>query len=131
MFRGTTARTVMTILATVLLALPFFAPTESFATAHTGRQVEAKAQTGTKLSGKALRAEATSKRHCNHVGDPTGPLRTRDRHRAVDLAPEGPERPLSAQKPAATATKQVAPGGFPLSRPSTAHTPAALQVFRC
>ncbi|MFF0011795.1 hypothetical protein [Streptomyces sp. NPDC005374] len=131
MFRGTTARTVMTILATVLLALPFFAPTESFASAHTGRQVEAKAQTGTKLSGKALRAEAASKRHCNPVGDPTGPLRTRDRHRAVGFAPEGPERPLSAQEPAATATKQVASGGFTLSRPSTAHTPAALQVFRC
>ncbi|WP_328751212.1 hypothetical protein OHT57_37500 [Streptomyces sp. NBC_00285] len=131
MFRGATARTVLTILATVLLALPFFAPTESFASAHTGRQAEAKAQTGTKLSGKALRAEAASKRHCNPAGDPTGPLRTRDRHRAIGFAPEGPERPLSVQEPAATGTNQVTSGGFTLSRPSTAHTPAALQVFRC
>ena len=130
MFRGATVRTVLAVLTAVLLALPFFASTEGFATAHTVRQAKAKAQTGTKLSGKAARAEASGKRHCNHVGDPTGPLRTRDRHRAVDFAPQGPERPLSAQEPAA-APQRVAPGDFPLSRPSTAHAPAALQVFRC
>lgn len=130
MFRGTTVRTVVAILTAVLLALPFFAPSGGFATAHTGRQAEAKAQSGTKLSGKAARAEASGKRHCNHAGDPTGPLRTRDRHRAVDFAPQGPERPLSAEEPAA-APERVTAGEFPLSRPSTAHAPAALQVFRC
>ncbi|WP_266391187.1 hypothetical protein OIE50_37160 [Streptomyces canus] len=130
MFRGATVRTVLAVLTAALLALPFFASTEEFATAHTVRQAKANAQTGTKLSGKAARAEASGKRHCNHVGDPTGPLRTRDRHRTVDFAPEGPERPLSAQQPAA-APQRVAAGDFPLSRPSTAHAPAALQVFRC
>jgi hypothetical protein len=131
MFGGTTVRTVVAVLTAVLLALPFFASTECFASAYTGRQVEAKAQTGTKLSGKAQRIEAASKRHCNPVGDPTGPLRPRDRHRVLDLTPQGPERPLPAQESAATAQRQVAAGGFTLSRSSTAHTPAALQVFRC
>jgi hypothetical protein len=130
MFRGATVRTALAVLTAVLLALPFFASTEEFATAHTVRQAKAKAQPGIKLSGKAARAEASGKRHCNHVGDPTGPLRTRDRHRTVDFAPEGPERPLSAQEPAA-APQRVATGDFPLSRPSTAHAPASLQVFRC
>lgn len=130
MFRGTTVRTVVALLAAVLLALPFFASSGGFATAHTGRQVEAKALPGTKLSAKASRAESFGKRHCNHLGDPTGPLRTRDRHRAVDFAPEGPERSLPAQGPAAE-PERVASGEFPLSRPSTAHAPAALQVFRC
>ncbi|MET8078004.1 hypothetical protein [Streptomyces sp. NPDC005303] len=130
MFRGATVRTVVAALAAVLLALPFFVSTEEFATAHTGRQAEAKAQAGTKFSGKASRAEASGKRHCNHVGGPTGPLRTRDRHRAVDFAPEGPERSLSAEEPTAP-PERVAAGAFPLSRPSTAHAPAALQVFRC
>ncbi|MFJ9153898.1 hypothetical protein ACIRP7_39005 [Streptomyces sp. NPDC102270] len=130
MFRGTTVRTVVALLAAVLLALPFFASSGAFATAHTGRQAEAKALPGIKLSGKASRAEALGKRHCNHAGDPTGPLRTRDRHRAVDFAPEGPERSLPAQGAAAT-PERVASGEFPLSRPSTAHAPAALQVFRC
>lgn len=130
MFRGTTVRTVLATLAAVLLALQFFAPTECFASAYTPRQVEAKAQTGFKLSGKALRDEAVTNRHCNPSEDPTGPLRTRDRHRAVDFAPEGPERPLLSQDPA-DERAPVAHGGFSLSRPSTAHSPAALQVFRC
>ncbi|MGX1366713.1 hypothetical protein RKD19_002072 [Streptomyces canus] len=130
MFRGATVRTVVAVVAAVLMALPFFAPSGGFATAHTGRHAEAKAQSGSKLSGKASRAEASGKRHCNHAGDPTGPLRTRDRHRAVDFAPQGPERPLSAEEPAA-APERVTAGEFPQSRPSTAHAPAALQVFRC
>ncbi|WP_343243624.1 hypothetical protein [Streptomyces sp. SID13726] len=122
---------MIAVVAALLLSLQFFAPTECFASAHTGRQVEAKALAGFALSGKALRAEATSKRHCNPAGDPTGPLRARDRHRAVDFAPEGPERPQLVQESATAPGNQPVPGGFPLSRPSTAHAPAALQVFRC
>lgn len=57
MFRGTTARTVVSLLAAVLLALPFFATTSSFAHAHTMRQVAAKAQPGIKPSGKPVRDE--------------------------------------------------------------------------
>ncbi|MEV0634176.1 hypothetical protein AB0I77_04190 [Streptomyces sp. NPDC050619] len=130
MFRGTTARTVVAILAAALLALQFFAPTASFASAHTARQVGAKAQPGIKLTGKALRDESATQRHCDPAGDPTGPLHTRDRHRAVDFAPEGPERPLLARDETAV-RKQAAPGAFSLSRPWATHSPAALQVFRC
>jgi hypothetical protein len=131
MFRGATVRTVIAALAALLLALQFFAPVEHFASAYTGRQVEAKALAGLKLSGKTARAEIATKRHCNPAGDPTGPLRVRDRHRSVDFAPEGPERSPQAQESATASGKQAVPGGFPLSRPSTAHAPAALQVFRC
>ncbi len=130
MLRGKTVRTVLAALAAALLALQFFAPTASFASAHTVRHAEAKAQPGTKPSGKALRDESATHRQCDPAGDPTGPLRSRDRHRAVDFAPEGPERPLLAQDPAAVRTSGV-PGAFRLSRPSTARSPAALQVFRC
>ncbi|MFC5213531.1 hypothetical protein [Streptomyces coerulescens] len=42
MFRGKTARTGVSTLAAALLALQFFAPTASFAHAHTARQAEAK-----------------------------------------------------------------------------------------
>jgi hypothetical protein len=130
-FRGTTVRTVIATLAAVLLALQFFAPPGGFASAHTGRQVEAKALAGSKLTGNTLRAEAATKRHCNPAGDPTGPLRARDRQRAVDFAPQGPERPALTQESATAPGKHAVPSGFPLSRPSTAHAPAALQVFRC
>ncbi|WUB43622.1 hypothetical protein OG942_09845 [Streptomyces griseorubiginosus] len=131
MFRGVTVRTALTALAAVLLALQFFAPTGGFASAHTGRQVEAKALAGSKPTGATQRTEAATKRHCNPAGDPTGPLRARDRHRAVDFAPQGPERPAPTQESASAPGKHAVPGGFPLSRPSTAHAPAALQVFRC
>ncbi|GAA3785499.1 hypothetical protein GCM10022403_020340 [Streptomyces coacervatus] len=129
MFRITTIRTAVAFLAAVLLALQFFAPTGSFAPAHTIRQVEAKAQPGIKLSGKALRNETVTHRHCGHE-DPTGPLRPRDRHRAADCTPEGPERALLVQDPAAAQEPAVSRASR-TSRPSTSHSPAALQVFRC
>ncbi|MET9835869.1 hypothetical protein ABZ078_42855, partial [Streptomyces sp. NPDC006385] len=69
MFRGPTARTVVSALATVLLALQFFAPTACFAHAHTVSQVEAKAQPGIKISGKALRDETLTSRHCVPSGN--------------------------------------------------------------
>ncbi|MFI6409050.1 hypothetical protein [Streptomyces sp. NPDC050548] len=132
MFRGRTARTVVTLLTAVLLALPFFAPMESFAPAHTARHAEAKAQPGLKPSGKALRAETITFRDCGASGTPTVPMRLRDRFRSVDCGPETPERPLLTQDPAAVRT-EVAPGAahHRTARSSTAHSPAALQVFRC
>jgi hypothetical protein len=130
MFRGTPVRTAFALLTAALLALQLFAPASSFATAHTVRHAVAKAQPGIKHPGKALRDEIATHRHCGTEGDPTGPLHTRDRHRAVDFAPTGPERPLPAQD-RADAREQVPAGVFHLSRPSAAHSPAALQVFRC
>ncbi|MEH0574901.1 MULTISPECIES: hypothetical protein [Streptomyces] len=137
MFRGTTARAVIAVLAAVLLALPFFAPTSSFAHAHTVRQAEAKTQPGIKLSAKAKRDEIATLRDCDRSGGLADPLRTRERHRAATSAsaasaPQEPERALLAQDPAAE--HQPARPGDPYhrsSRSSTAHSPAALQVFRC
>ncbi|MFF9804805.1 hypothetical protein ACF1G5_06680 [Streptomyces coeruleorubidus] len=143
MYRGTTARTVVSILAAVLLALQFFAPTASFASAHTPREVEAKTQPGTepsgkssrpgaKFSGKALRDEIATCR-AGHHGDPTGPLRTRDRFHSTDPAHSAERpRPLLRHIPP-TAPERVIPGVAHerTSRSSTSHTPAALQVFRC
>ncbi|MFI6013488.1 hypothetical protein ACIBAG_32595 [Streptomyces sp. NPDC051243] len=134
MFRGTTARTAISILAAVLVALQLFAPTASFAKAHTVSQAEAKAQPGIKLSGKALRDETLTAHLCipSGDGDPTGPLRTRDRLRVADSGPEAPYRPLLTRDPAAK--HEPAGSGTAhqrTSRPSASHTPAALQVFRC
>lgn len=134
MFRGTTARTVVSILAAVLLALQFFAPTAHFAEAHTVSQAEAKAQPGIKLSGKALRDETLTSRHCipSGDGDPTGPLRTHDRLRIADSGPDAPYRPLLTRDPAAThEPARTGAAHQRTARPSASHTPAALQVFRC
>ena len=132
MFRGKTARTVVTLLTAVLFALQFFAPTATFATAHTARHAEAKAQPGFKLSGKALRTETITFRDCGASGTPSAPLRLRDRLRTADCGPETPARPLLTPDPTAVRTS-VAPGAahHRTSRSSTAHSPAALQVFRC
>ncbi|MFF3330873.1 hypothetical protein ACFYWX_15120 [Streptomyces sp. NPDC002888] len=133
MFRGTTARTLISILAAALLALPFFTVTPSFAPAHTPRQVEAKAQPGIKPKAKTLRDERVTSGNCAHSGGTTSPARTRDRFRATaDSAAQAPERPLRAQDPAPD-RRQAVPGVLlhRSSRSSTAHTPAALQVFRC
>ncbi|MGP3948599.1 hypothetical protein [Streptomyces sp. 7N604] len=132
MFRGTTARTVLAVLAAVLLALPFLAPAAPFAPAHTAHHAEAKAPSGIKSSGIALPDETVTCHDAGYLGGPAGPLRTLDRHCAADSAPQPPERTLPALDPAA-ADEPVAPSAGP-HRPSgssTAHFPAALQVFRC
>ncbi|MGW1268642.1 hypothetical protein [Streptomyces sp. NPDC002491] len=135
MFRGTSARAVLSLLTATLLALAFFAPTPSFATAHTARHAEAKAQPGITLPAKTLRHEKVTARDCDLPGGPADPRRTRDRHRATVCpasAPHEPERASSAQDPAA-AHRQARPGDpRPVTpRSSTSHSPAALQVFRC
>jgi hypothetical protein len=118
------------LLAAVLLALQFFAPTASFAAAHTARHAMAKDLPGTNPSGKALRDESATYGHCHHSGGPTGPLRTRDRHVNTGCAFEEPERRPLAGDPA-SGHEPVALRALRLSRHSTSHSPAALQVFRC
>ncbi|MFJ8106427.1 hypothetical protein [Streptomyces sp. NPDC096132] len=135
MFRGATARTALALLAAVLLALPFFAPTSAFAHAHTAHQTEARTKTGIKLSGKTLRDEYVTVRDCGRAGGPADPLRSRDRHRATLVgtsAPQEPERAPQALDPAADhePVRPSDPHHRP-SRSSAAHSPAALQVFRC
>ena len=130
MFRGTTTRTVLAVLAAALLAFTFFAPTTSFAAAHTVRHAVAKDLPGTKLSGKALRDEAATFRDCGVPGTPTGPLRPRERHVNTGCTPEEPEHTLQAQDPASVHMPVANRAPHP-SRPSTSHSPSALQVFRC
>ncbi|MFF6912089.1 hypothetical protein [Streptomyces sp. NPDC012466] len=141
MFRGTTVRTVVSVIAAALFALQLFAPTASFASAHTHGQAEANAQPGTKpsgkssrpghkLLGKALRDETATCR-AGHHGDPTGPLRTRDRSHTAS-APTAPERPLHRHiLPTTPEAAGPAAAHHRTSRSSTSHTPAALQVYRC
>lgn len=130
MSRGGTRSSAVALLAAVLLALQFFAPTASFAAAHTARHAVAKDLPGTNPSGKALRDESATYGHCHHSGDPTGPLRTRDRHTNTGCAFEEPERRPLAGDPA-SGHEPVALRALRLSRHSTSHSPAALQVFRC
>ncbi len=134
MFRGTTARTAISFLAAVLLGLQVFALTASFTSAHTARHAVAKGQHGIKPSGKALREVIVTCRDAGRHGDPTGPLGTRDRHRtAVGCAPEAPDRPHLRQGASMVGGAPGIPSAAQhrLSRSSTAHCPAALQVFRC
>ncbi|MEG8278852.1 hypothetical protein [Streptomyces sp. AHA2] len=140
MFRGTTVRTVITVLAAALLTLQLFAPAPSFASAHTFSEAQAKAAPGaTPLgtfpgpastpAGQALRDETTSCRTA-HTGEPTGPLRTRARSHPADRAPSAPGRPLPRRLAPAVA-EPADDGTARTSRPPVPHTPARLQVFRC
>ncbi|MFD3663697.1 hypothetical protein ACFWVF_24475 [Streptomyces sp. NPDC058659] len=127
-----TARTLVSILASVLLGLQVFAPTPSFASAHTAHHAMAESQPGIKPSGQAPREEIAACRDAGHYGDPTGPLRARDRYRtAADSAPGALDRPYLRQtsKAGEPGTPRTAPRRT--SRSSTAHSPAALQTFRC
>ena len=137
MFRGTTARTVISVLAALLLALPFFAPTSSFAHAHTMRHAEAKTKPGIKPSGKAMREEyrhAPRLRPLRRSRRPPAHPRPQPRHHDASAAstPQEPERTLRSLDPAA-AHQPARPGDghHRPSRSSTAHSPAGLQVFRC
>lgn len=142
MFRGATARTVVSALAAVLITLQLSTPSAVFASAHTARHVEAKAQlgiqpsgkaprTGTELSPKSLRDGIVNCRSTGR-GGPTGPLCVRDRLRTADSAPEAPERQLLRLDPSAE-HEPARPGDahHRTSRSSTAHCPAAPQLFRC
>ncbi|KPI10839.1 hypothetical protein OK074_3021 [Actinobacteria bacterium OK074] len=132
MVRGTTVRFVLTALAAVLLALQFLAPTASFAAAHKTQLSAAEHSTGF-VSKRADDAdEVVTCFDAGHIVGPNGPLRVGDRQRtAADSAPEQPTRVLLtidglSQPPAATQ-----PAALRTARSSTAHRPAALQVFRC
>ncbi|UUU25586.1 hypothetical protein JIX55_38010 [Streptomyces sp. DSM 40750] len=131
--RGTTTRTVFSALAAVLLTLTFFTPTATFAAAHTLGHVKAKAKPGNTLDTKPVHDTAVTHRECTPSQDPTGPARTRDRHRAVThTVPGAPVRPSLGENPAAASEPERPSTRYHrASRSSAAHTPAALQVFRC
>jgi hypothetical protein len=123
----------MSALAAVLLTLMFFTPTASFAAAHTLGHAQAKAETGNTLKAKPVRDKAVTIRACDPSQDPTGPRRTRDRHRSVThTVPWAHARPSLGENPAAASDpERPSTPHHRTSRSLTAHTPAALQVFRC
>ncbi|WP_338895504.1 hypothetical protein WBG99_07115 [Streptomyces sp. TG1A-60] len=131
--RGKTTRTVLSALTAVLFALQLFAPTASFAAAHTPGHVKAKAEPGNTLKAKPVRDKAVTYRTCAPSQDPTGPHRTHDRHRAIThTVPGAPARPsLGENPPAASEPERSSTRHHRASRSPAAHTPAALQVFRC
>jgi hypothetical protein len=132
MLRGKTARTVVGFLAAVLLCFPFLTPTAAFASAHAVRDANANAALGKIPTGKTQRDEVVTHRKCHGSGDPIVPLRRNDRYRTADPAPPAPERPLLEEDPA-SAHEPLTPvtRHHRAARSETAHTPAALQVFRC
>ncbi|MBV1938508.1 hypothetical protein ACFWBR_09130 [Streptomyces sp. NPDC060006] len=124
MRRGTTARTLFAVLAAVLLALQFSAPTTTFASAHT-----------TQLMGPESGAEFVTCGKASHSHGPATPLRTRDRVRVADHVPQPSARPplcgdLTAghEDPSHTAAPAA---HHRATRSSAGHSTAALQVFRC
>ncbi|MEV6759455.1 hypothetical protein AB0N16_02165 [Streptomyces sp. NPDC051105] len=131
MFRGTTARTVLSLLATALLAVQFFAPAATFAAAHTASHVEAKAQPGPQPSTKFVRDISHTFRDHGLCGEPPRSPQSADRHRTA-TAGWADNRPTTARHTEAIPAS-VAPAARHqrTSRASRAHSPAALQVFRC
>ncbi|MFD6305739.1 hypothetical protein ACFWFF_22160 [Streptomyces sp. NPDC060223] len=101
--------------ATILMSLQFFAPVQTFASAQKNEIAscgESEHQQKQKLAP---------------------PLRSRDRNRDEDLVPESPSRALLECDPAAAHPLATPDADFlrTPSRPSTALSPATLQVFRC
>ncbi|MGW2821075.1 hypothetical protein ACWC24_08725 [Streptomyces sp. NPDC001443] len=135
MLRGTTARTVLSLLTAALLALSLSTPAASFAPAHPTRHGEAEADAG---SGPAL-TRTTPRDESAVALDRTrqaSPANTsRDRHHLAaraDPAPQEPERPSSARDPAtAPRPPRAEDAGRRPWRSPAAHSPAVLQVFRC
>ncbi|MFF8604454.1 hypothetical protein ACF06X_00805 [Streptomyces sp. NPDC015346] len=131
MRRGATARPAFVLLAAVLVACQLLAATASFAYAHTARHAVAKAQPVAAPESEASRGQIVTCHDAGRPGDPTGPLRTRDRSRIADN-PGISERPSPAHH--TSVAPEPAASGSPhphMPRPSRAHAPAALQVFRC
>ena len=148
MFRGATARTVISLLAAALLTLQFFAPSASFASVHTARHVEAKTEPRNKPRVEALRDEHVTCGDDGRSEHPSSPLRIRDRHRLVHAGPELPERPPLAAGPrrsartgnarhASPSSTQIAdrahPGhapGVPLLTADPPHPPRSVMHIR-
>jgi hypothetical protein len=131
MFRDATARTVLGLLAVALLALQLFAPTGTFAPAHTPGQVLAKAEPGSIPPAKPVRDGADTVRDPGRPGEPVGIPHVRDRQRG-SASGWAQEHPLITGR-AAAADPSDTLGTPPRHAPGTARarTPAALQVFRC
>ncbi|MFE0809122.1 hypothetical protein ACFW34_16820 [Streptomyces sp. NPDC058848] len=133
MFRGTTARTAIPLLAAVLFALQFFAPTASFASAYTSSESVAHARVGTTASDTTPYDETVTCHEAGRPGGPTTAPRVRDRHRGTAAPqPDTPQRPLLRHAvPGVPEPVVSGRGAEHRPRATTDHSPAALQVFRC
>ncbi|MFF9086703.1 hypothetical protein ACF1BE_09880 [Streptomyces sp. NPDC014991] len=130
MSRGATARTLLTLLGVTLFAFQLFTPAGTFASAHTAGQALAKTETGTHLSVPPA-YDGTDAVRAPDRPQPTGVPRVRDRHRGSASA-WAQEDPLISGRAAGTAPHDPSGGRHRHARgASRAHTPAALQVFRC
>ncbi|MFB0615610.1 hypothetical protein [Streptomyces sp. AGS-58] len=131
MLRGKTARTLFALLGSVLLALQLFTPAGTFASVHTHGQALAKTETGTHLSVPPAHDGTETARTPLPPDRPAGVPQVRDRHRGPAAAC-AQEHPLISGRAAGTAPPDPS-GGRHRHAPgaSRAHTPAALQVFRC
>ncbi|MES9519673.1 hypothetical protein [Streptomyces capoamus] len=131
MFRGTTVRSLLTLLGAALLAFQLFTPTGTFAPAHTFGQALAKAETGITSSAHPAREGADRVRAPGCPGEPLGSAHVRDRQRCPASCCCQARGLISGR---AAAADPSAPSGAPhrpAPRSSRAHAPAALQVFRC
>ncbi|MFI9804377.1 hypothetical protein ACIHEJ_08390 [Streptomyces sp. NPDC052301] len=131
MFRGTTARARLALLAGLLLAFQLFASAGSFASAHTPSQAQAKAEPGITSPAEPVRDGVGSLRAPGCTGDPTDVPRLRDRQRRSSACCAR-EHPLIAGRVAGAGAPDT-PGAVTqrAARSSRAPAPAALQVFRC
>jgi hypothetical protein len=132
MVRGTTVRFVLTALSAVLLALQLLAPTASFAAAHETRLSAVEHSNGF-VSKRADEAdEVVTCFDAGLVAGPNGPLGVWDRQRtAADSCPDQPTRVLLTHDCLSQPPAVTRPASLRTARSSTAHRPAALQVFRC
>ncbi|MBV1948012.1 hypothetical protein [Streptomyces sp. BV129] len=132
MSRGRTPGAVLALFAVALLALQLFAPSGSFATAHTLGEAGANDTPGIVLVAQPAGEGADSVREPR--GPKAPPVATHaDRHRQRGTAPTPAlERPPISRRPAEPAPlwRPGAPDAH-VTRSSGAHTPAVLQVFRC
>jgi hypothetical protein len=132
MFRGATARAGLTALAAVLLAFPCLAVAASFAHAYASRNPVATTQAGILPSVTARTSEDHDLHGAPPCGDPTGLPQHRDRTRPSASAPDSAGRPLPVRGTPGTGLAAPPPGAaHDEARSPTAHSPAALQVFRC
>ncbi|EOY51156.1 hypothetical protein GCM10010348_28180 [Streptomyces anthocyanicus] len=133
MYRRTAARTVVAVLAPVLFALQFFAPSGSFASAYTNGDAVAHARPGTIPSGTAPHDETVTCREGGRPGEPTTAPGVRDRHRTTAAPQSDTPRHPPARQSAPQAPGSVASGRATEHPPRAAadHAPAVLQVFRC
>ncbi|BCM70210.1 hypothetical protein CFC35_09105 [Streptomyces sp. FBKL.4005] len=132
MFRGTTTRTLLTFLGMTLLAFQLLVPAGTFASAHTCGQARAKAETGIIPSVQPLRDGAEKARTPGRPDEPVGLPQVRDRNRCPASCCSQ-ERALMSNRAAGADPSEPPDGSRPHTTPraSRAHTPAALQVFRC